>query len=257
VQQTVLVRLGGVPQPVGLHIRANIDPLLAVSPDSVDLGAIRPGALVAARVILHNTSGRPVQITAVEPSAPYVRARLTRAAQPQALEISLVNPPAGSLHERVTLRTSLGIRPRIDIPIQAQVRCKWALSDREFFFGFVNNGLRVSRTIEVSGLRRATVKRVWTTVTGASARVEPRLSRLGTTLAATLDLTRAQQGLLDGGVLVDTGDPQQPILNIPFVGVVSDPAENTTCCGQHSVQGPNASTARATPRSPSGETNAH
>lgn len=234
VESAIQLYLYSFQQPVTCHIRANVNPLFVPSPPIVDFEQVNPGRQANATVVLRNTSGQQVKVTHIHSSAPYIHARLLSEASANSrhpvITISLVNPPVGRLYEHLSIQTSLKERPQIDIPIQAEVLCKWASSDREFFFGFVNKGQRSSRKVVVNRLHPADVVRAWTDVPMASVHTAPRTSPPGIEVTVGIDLTKAQEGPFSGSVFIETKDKEQPLLCIPVVGSIQDPNRVAGCC---------------------------
>ncbi len=148
VTQTLQLRLKGFQTPIILLLRAKVNPLLLPSPSKIDFGRVRSQKQAITTLILKNTSGRKVRITRLETSHEYVKAFTLKDGDEPTIHIALVNPPVGRLYERLYIYTSIPERSQIDVPIQADVACKWQLTDTEFFFGFVNKRVTSHRNQE-------------------------------------------------------------------------------------------------------------
>jgi len=232
MENVVHLYLQGFQQPATFHIQADVNPLLVPSLPVIDFGRVKPGKRVSTTITLRNSSGQQVQVTRLHSSVDYIHARLLSSVHDRhpVIAISLIDPPVGRLYARLSVQTSLQERSQIDIPIRADVPCKWRLSDQEFFFGFVNRGQQLSRQVVVWGLPPASVIRTWTDVPGASARTTSHISSSETRVIVRLDLSNAHEGPLTGSVFVETKDKEQGLLRIPVVGSVQDPSKVTGCC---------------------------
>jgi hypothetical protein len=175
-----------------------------------------------------------VKLTAIDTTARQVQAYLLppdpAVGENPAVRVSLVNPPPGRLSERVTIQTSLRLRPVIEIPVEANVHCTWGLSAHEFFFGFVTKGDRVSRKVVIQRLPPADVTRVDTDVPGTALSAKVDKAKGGAVVTASLDSTNANAGPLKGSVFIHLKGNTQPSLCLPVVGIVQDPATPGSCC---------------------------
>jgi hypothetical protein len=234
VERPVLIRTQDSDRPVELRFRANVNPLLAPSPDRIDFGAVSPRARAAAQITLKNSSGGPVKITRVYSSSEFVGATLA----PQAssgngnpvILCSLMNPPAGTLKATVSVRTSLAARPEIQIPVHAEVACPWRMSDSEFFFGFVNIDEHPRRGITIQGLPPSEIARIRTDCRGARVNVGPGSD--ANSSEVTVDLNPRQTGLgeLRASVTIEPKDNSAPCLQLPLTGAIEEPSAVGACC---------------------------
>jgi len=209
VNQTLQIYLRGFRNPINLCLQADVNPLLIPLPSKIDFGRIKPWQKKSAMLVLKNTSGKKVRITRLETSREYVKASVVRDGEEPAICVALVHPPAGKVYERLYIYTSLPERSFIDVPIRAEVTCKWQLSDTEFFFGFVNRGERLSRRIVIKGLHHSSIKRVWTDCQTATVSVIP--NQAGVEVSVQLDLGKAKgDEEIKKNVYVETTDSEQP-----------------------------------------------
>jgi len=231
VTQTVKVYLKGFRNPINLSLQAKVNPLLMPLPSKIDFGRIEPCRQKSAMLLLKNTSGRKVCIIRLETFREYVKASIVREGDEPAIRVSLVHPPVGKIYERLYIYTSLPERSFIDVPIRAEVTCKWQLSDTEFFFGFVNKGDRLTRRIVIKGLHHSSIKRTWTDCQMATVSVIP--YQAGVEVSVQLDLRKAKgDEEIKKNVYVETTDSEQPLLRLPIVGFVQNPDRIEGCCGE-------------------------
>lgn len=231
VTQTLQIYLKGFRNPVNLHLKADVNPLLMPSPSKIDFGLISPQRQVSTMLVIKNTSGRKVRITRIETSREYVKAFVLKDGDEPLIRVSLVHPPVGKVYDRLYIYTSLPERSIIDVPIKAEVTCKWQLSDTEFFFGFVNRGERLTRRITVKGLRPESIKKVWTDCPLATVGFIP--NKAGIEVFVHLDLTKSKgDEEIEKNVYIETTDNEQPLLRLPIVGFIQDPDRVEECCSE-------------------------
>ncbi|MEM2356095.1 MAG: DUF1573 domain-containing protein [Candidatus Bathyarchaeia archaeon] len=231
VTQMVQVWIKDHKSPITLYLKANVNPLLQPIPEKINFGQISSCQPVATTLVLRNTSGKQVCVTRLETFKEYIKASVLKDGDEPTIRVELVNPPVGKLYDRLYIYTSLPERSQIDVPIQANIACKWDLSDTEFFFGFVNLGDRISRKVRVRGLPSAAVKRVWTTTSVATVNVVPFSD--GIELAVNLDLRKVKVEAseeIKGDVFIETKDQEQPLIRLPIVGVIQNPDHIGGCC---------------------------
>jgi hypothetical protein len=230
VNQMLQIYLKGFRNPINLCLQADVNPLLMPSPSKIDFGRIEPWRQKSIMLLLKNTSGRKVRITRLETSREYVKACVVREGDEPAIRVALVHPPAGKIYERLYIYTSLPERPFIDVPIRAEVTCKWQLSDTEFFFGFANKGEQLIRRLIIKGLYLSSIKRAWSDCQLATVSVIPH--QAGVEVSVKLDLRKAEGGEeIKGDIYIETTDSKQPFLRLPIIGFVQNP-DREVCCGK-------------------------
>lgn len=232
-EQPVSVWLEGHQQPIELRVHAQVNPLLMPAPAQIDLGNVDPASSVSSTLLLRNTTRRKVRVTRVESSARWLQVETTDGDQSASgdpgFTVRLVSPPSGPVRERITVHTDVPERSPLQIPVQAEVPSKWRRSASELFFGFVNVGNQLQRTLVIDGLDPSMVRRTWSEGTGATVNLSYRSQPPQAVLTASLDLRSAKPGEIAGSVFIETNDPAERLVRIPLTGMVQDP-HSSLCC---------------------------
>lgn len=235
---------GSVTKKITLHARgyfsetnasitAKVAPSLRLSTRLIDWGKIDSSMTKSARVEIKNNEANPVKIISIHHPS-YISLMNTNNSIPAngAIQfgLELSHPPLGDLNEAVEIDTNCPNQTSITVMIHADVFSKWNMSERQFFFDFINKTDVVKKSIVIHGLSSENIKLITTDCKGATVDFVPS-SGVSKDIVVTLTVqgSKMPTGEMSGSVLVETNDPIQSVLRIPIVGGVQD-SSHVNCC---------------------------
>lgn len=211
---------------IELTIFGRIKRDVTVIPQGIHFGNIKKGETKSNRVQLLQLSSNPLILNRIEVNEHYLNTETSIINEENKkgfnIDISLKPKiPVGEFSEIITLHTNLNKRPRIDVPVWANILGRIKVQPQALSFGTVHKGDKISPTISVS------------TTDSSDFQVEKVVSNLPfihleqsinkkdrvVEIAGFIDNV-SPAGMCSGSIEIHTDDPEQGIINVPIYGVI-------------------------------------
>ena len=187
------------------------------TPDEVMFDSVRKGSEQTREVsISYNGSARTFKLTKVSKS----NSNITVTQEPNLkLKVSLLKTmPPGPFQDTIEIATTG--RP-IEIPVYGRVVGDLVTEPAQISFGILPHGQGAMRIVRLTnnGERPVAIKEVSTSSPAVVAKAEP--ISAGKQYKITLELRKGTpDGQLRGQLVIQTDDPEQASLTVPFYGIV-------------------------------------
>ena len=210
---------------VRLVVRGIIKREVAVVPSGVNFGEVKKGQAISRHVRLLELSRNRLEIRKIDydPRLFSVKTSRFKDENSRGIEIEITlepGVPAGRLNEVITLNTNLRKRPRIDVPVWANVLGDIRVEPDMLATGMVRKGETAKRKIRLfskdSGF---SVQKVKCDLPFVSLRVRTIKRRKDYEIALTFSRLSPAGGF-SGAIDIYTDDPDQGLIHVPVYGVL-------------------------------------
>lgn len=155
-----------MPAEVLLHVRGVIRGDVVFEPGSVQLGDVREGTPAEHKVRVSRSGWGEWQITDVKSSNPHLSAKVVNTTRQDGWTIADLSvtldkdTPAGYLQDHLFLVTSEGQNIQMPLAVEGRVVSSLTVSPSSLFFGVVQPGQEVTKSLVVKGVRPFKVLRI-------------------------------------------------------------------------------------------------
>ncbi len=208
-----------------LVVRGIIKKDIAVVPSGVNFGKVKKGQAITRHVRVLELSRNRLEIKKVDYDPRLFSVKTSRYKDENSrgidIEITLVpGIPAGRLNEVITLHTNLRKRPRIDVPVWADVLGGIHVEPDMLATGKVRKGETAQKRIRVfSKDSEFSVQKVKCDLPFVSLRVRTIKKRKDYEIALTFSRL-SPAGNFSGTIDIYTDDPDQGVIHVPVYGVL-------------------------------------
>lgn len=201
-----------------IAVRADIYPLLKISPPTVDFGAVPVGAAKAKTIFVERLDGGPLPLPRFI-NTKELKIQTTRKASSRVALRFVMQPMgfAGARQNSLQLQTGLSALPQISVPVRASVVGHYLITPREMNFGAVH-GQAVQR-VTISNARSKPLQNleILSVPKGCSATLTKNAGKYVLTLKCSGDRNRR---IINDAAILKTGDAPETLVKIPVLAVL-------------------------------------
>lgn len=210
-----------------LTIKGIIKHDVAVVPQGIHFGDIEKGATPSGRVrLLQLSSDTVVVVEKIEANQEYLSVSMSRFKEENSRGINIdvvLRPgiPVGQVTEVITLHTNLKNRPRIDVPIWANILGRLAVQPKALAFGAVSKGKDLSQAITVSSRDDTAFKVLAVTSDVPFIHLKTSTGEKTNVVTITGSLDKVSPaGNIAGNIRISTDDTDQAVIQVPLYGTI-------------------------------------
>ena len=209
---------------VNLIIRGIVKRGMAVVPSGVNFGKVIKGQVITRKVRVLELSKSRLEIKKIDydPRLFSVKTSRFKDENSRGIEVEIALQPQvlGQLNEVITLHTSLKKRPRIDVPVWANILGNIRVEPDMLAIGMVRKGETAKRKIRIFSVdSKFSVQKVVCDLPFVSVSVHTLKKGKDCEIALTFDRL-APAGSFSGTVNIYTDDPDQGLIRVPVYGVL-------------------------------------
>jgi len=215
----------GEEQSTTLNLNALVRSLVAVDPQGVNFGRVARGQPISSRVRVLQLSDEPLAIKNIDANEEYVSVTISEFQEENSrgfvLDVSLSSTaPLGPIVEVITVHTNLKKRPKIDIPIWAEVLGNIRIEPEVLSLGSIPKGApsRAKVYLYREDGKNFQVSKAEANAPFVSSLVKPAEDN-GYEVGIVMNKL-SPAGPFSGELTVFTDDPDQKVIHIPFRGVI-------------------------------------
>jgi len=209
-----------------LIIRGKIKTEIAIVPQGLHLGNIEKGKTAVGRVKIFQLSQKPLILEKVEVNERFLTIKTSRFREENQRGINIdvtLRPEAqvGELREVITFHTNLKKRPRIDIPIWANILGKIIVQPKALSFGTVSKGDKIPQTIILTSSEETRLRVLKVTCDLPFIHVSPFFDEKHNIVKIYANVDKiSPAGRCSGRIDIYTDDPDQGVFHVPVNGVI-------------------------------------
>lgn len=194
-------------------------------PPRLLIGSVQSKTGVTKSLTIHRKSN--TQILGVRTDSSHLRTTIVSAkADPiMRIEVALLeSAPVGQFVQNILVDYRYeGKKTTHKVMIFGEILGAFAVSPNQFFFGLVKDKQAVSKTVAISSVDKHSFKivSVESNLAYVTTKISPRSDGIGFQLTATVQ-SEAPAGPLSSEILVKTDSTVQPMIQIPFSGIISN-----------------------------------
>jgi hypothetical protein len=215
-------------EEVRLHVQANAQDNLQITPEAFALGQVKHGGVPSASVMVTVTGDGQWQITGVERESNYILAEpkeLRRDAAEVSYQVTAAiraDAPVGKWYTEVWLRTNNPAIPRVRVPLTVEIAPVLSASPTAVSVGPMKPGTEEERTVTIHGSKPFRITRI--EGTDDQLTVRDSSSDSNSVHVLTIRLKPKQAGELDRRLKVSTDLREEPPLEFQATAhVMSEP----------------------------------
>ncbi len=209
-----------------LTIRGIIKTEFAVVPQGLHFGEVKKGDTATSMVQLLQLSSNPLILDKIEANDEYLTTQTSKITEENKKGFNIditIKPvvPVGEFSEVITLHTNLSKKPRIDIPIWANIAGRIQVQPKAFSFGTVEKGGKILHAITVSSSDGTdfNVLKVVCDLPFINIRTSDDEKDNLVRISGTID-DLSPAGRCSGRIDIYTDDTDQNVIHIPIYGVI-------------------------------------
>ena len=199
---------------------------VAVVPQGINFGDVEKGETVTGGVRLLQLSQNKLVLHRIEVNEKYLNATTSRFREENSrgfnIDITLEpEAPVGALNEVITLHTNLKRRPRIDVPVWANILGRIQLQPKILSLGPISKGGKISQSITVSSRDGKKFHVLKATCNLPFIHLQSSVDKKNNVvkISATIDKV-SPAGRLSGRIDIYTDDQDQSVIYVPIYGVI-------------------------------------
>ena len=211
---------------IELTIIGTIKRDVAVVPQGINFGDVEKGKAVTSRVRLLQLSQNKLVLHRIEVNEKYLNATTSRFREENSrginIDITLKSEAqVGALNEVITLHTNLKRRPRIDVPVWANILGRIQVQPEILSLGTISKGGKISQPITVSSSNRKRFHVLKITCDLPFIHLQSSVDKKNNVvkISGTIDKV-SPAGRLSGRIDIYTDDPDQRVIHVPVYGVI-------------------------------------
>lgn len=211
---------------IELTIQGMIKRNVAVVPQGLNFGDVRKGGLATRRVRVLQLSEEPLAIKRIEADQMYLMVAASRFRDENSrgfnIDITLKRQvPVGLFTDVITLHTNVKKRPRIDVPVWANILGRIQVQPKILSLGTISKGGKISQPITVSSSdgKRFHVLKITCDLPFIHLQSSVDKKNNVVTISGTIDKV-SPAGRLSGRIDISTDDPDQSVIHVPVYGVI-------------------------------------
>ncbi len=211
---------------IDLTIQGTIKRDVAVVPQGINFGDVEKGETLSGNVRLLQLSQNKLILYRIETNEKYLNVTTSRFKEENSrgfnIDITLKpEAPAGTLNEVITLHTSLKRRPRIDVPVWANILGRIRVRPKILSLGRISKGGKISQAITVSSNDNAPfhVRKVTCDLPFIHLKSLVDEKNNVVEISGAIDKV-SPAGRLSGHIAIHTDDPGQGVIFVPIHGVI-------------------------------------
>ena len=228
VQETTITVYSNDPDDpeIDLTIIGAIKRDVAVVPQGINFGDVEKGETVTGSVKLLQLSQNKLVLHRIEVNEKYLNATTSRFREENSRGINIditLKPeaPVGALNEVITLHTNLKRRPRIDVPVWANILGRIQVQPKILSLGTISKGGKISQPITVfsSDGEKFHVLKITCDLPFIHLQSSVDKKNNVVKISGTIDKV-SPAGRLSGRIDIYTDDPDQSVIYVPVYGVI-------------------------------------
>ena len=228
VQETTITVYSNDPDDpeIDLAIIGAIKRDVAVVPQGINFGDVEKGETVTGSVKLLQLSQNKLVLHRIEVNEKYLNATTSRFREENSrginIDITLKSEAqVGALNEVITLHTNLKRRPRIDVPVWANILGRIQVQPKILSLGTISKGGKISQPITVSSSDGKRFHVLKTTCDLPFIHLQSSVDKKNNVvkISGTIDKV-SPAGRLSGRIDIYTDDPDQSVIYVPVYGVI-------------------------------------
>jgi len=199
---------------------------VAVVPQGINFGDVQKGETVTGSVKLLQLSQNKLVLHRIEVNEKYLNATTSRFREENSrginIDISLKSEAqVGPLNEVITLHTNLKRRPRIDVPVWANILGRIQVQPEILSLGTISKGRKISQSITVSSNDGKKFHVLKITCDLPFIQLQSSFDKKNNVvkISGTIDKV-SPAGRLSGRIDIYTDDPDQRVIHVPVYGVI-------------------------------------
>ena len=199
---------------------------VAVVPQGINFGDVEKGETVTGSVKLLQLSQNKLVLHRIEVNEKYLNATTSRFREENSrginIDISLKSEsPVGALSEVITLHTNLKGRPRIDVPVWANILGRIQVQPKILSLGPISKGGKISQSITVSSSDGKKFHVIKATCNLPFIHLQSTVDKKNNVvkISGTIDKV-SPAGTISGFIDIYTDDPDQSVIHVPVYGVI-------------------------------------
>lgn len=205
-------------------------PGLALEPEYLNFGEVERGRPSVKTCKLIQTDTRNVRLKRIELSADHFTAHVSPGQGEFKIEVVLKpDAPVGLFAEKMILITDSAEKPGIEVPIYGNVVGRIRAAPQTVLLGIINRGGRVSSDIEVASVDRKSFNILRITSNPSFLSAEVTRTKKDWKSKITIEVAEdAPAGRVAGKICIHTDDSDQPLIEVPFYGLVTNTVRRLT-----------------------------
>ena len=228
IQETTITVYSNDPDDsnIDLTIIGAIKRDVAVVPQGINFGDVQKGETVTSKVKLLQLSQNKLVLHRIEVNEKYLNATTSRFRDENSrgfnIDITLEpEAPVGALNEVITLHTNLKRRPRIDVPVWANILGRIQVQPKILSLGTISKGGKISQPITVSSSdgKRFHVLKITCDLPFIHLQSSVDKKNNVVKISGTIDKV-SPAGRLSGRIDIYTDEPDQSVVHMPVYGVI-------------------------------------
>ena len=228
VQETTITVHSNDPDDpeIDLTIIGAIKRDVAVVPQGINFGDVEKGKTATGRVKLLQLSQNKLILHRIEVNEKYLNATTSRFREENSrglnIDITLKSEaPVGALNEVITLHTNLKRRPRIDVPVWANILGRIQVQPKILSLGTISKGGKISQSITVSSRdgKKFHVLKATCNLPFIHLQLSVDKKNNVVKISGTIDKV-SPAGTISGLIDIYTDDPS--VIHIPVYGVIKN-----------------------------------
>lgn len=224
-QETTITVHSNDPE-IDLTIIGTIKRDVAVVPQGINFGDVQKGETATCSVKLLQLSQNKLVLHRIEVNEKYLNATTSRFREENSrginIDITLKSEAqVGALNEVITLHTNLKRRPRIDVPVWANILGRIQVQPKILSLGTISKGGKISQPITVSSSdgKRFHVLKITCDLPFIHLQSSVDKKNNVVKISGTIDKV-SPAGRLSGRIDIYTDDPDQSVIYVPVYGVI-------------------------------------
>jgi len=227
-QETTITVLSNDPEEpeIALTIKGIIKREVAVVPQGLHFGDVKKGTSSTRAVRVLQLSGDRLVVNRVEANEDYLAVSTSRFSEENSrgvqVDITLKpDAPVGELSEIITLHTNLKRRPRIDVPVWANILGRIRVEPRALSFGSIPKGKPIPQILVVSSHDGEPFRITKTTCNLPFVHLTSTVDEksMVVKVSGTVDEV-SPAGRVAGRIDIYTDDPDQQVIHVPVYGAI-------------------------------------
>ncbi|MDI6793331.1 MAG: DUF1573 domain-containing protein [bacterium] len=210
---------------IELEISGMIKTEVAVVPEFLYFGDIEKGKTLTKEIKLIQIGNEELNLEKVEVSANYLSAGVSNLEDERhrgfKIKVGLNSdtPPVGKFAEVITLHTNFRERPRIDVPVAGNILGRIRVKPQALSLGSMKKGGIASQKVEVATADETAFRII--NVEAGLPFISTEIYKVEKRFEITLKVDEnAPAGRLEGKISIQTDDPEQLLIKVPFYGVI-------------------------------------
>jgi hypothetical protein len=211
---------------IELTIIGTIKRDVAVVPQGINFGDVKKGGTVTSSVRLLQLSQNELVLHRIEVNEKYLNATTSRFREENSrgihIDITLKpEAPVGAFNEVITLHTNLKRRPRIDVPVWANILGRIQVQPDRLSLGTIAKGEKISQSLTVSSHdgKRFHVLKITCDLPFIHLQSSVDKKNKVVKISGMIDRV-SPAGRLSGRIDIYTDDPDQRVIHVPVYGVI-------------------------------------